>query len=149
MAVTTFGIGGYTAELTVEGNSAKYHFVDPEDITNTEDVSLSSNDLNGYQAESAQAADIAFNKARTSLDETRDERKKQEAVSALDHKQAQDKIDRDAAIEYQANAEELETKPTRVETDSDGNVVSRIFSGDSDSVKPEAPDASDSNNKKK
>jgi hypothetical protein len=104
------GIGGYTyGEPTVKDGVVTFTFVDPEDATNTATVSVDQKDFpNGVTVSSSrQVADYAFLQAQKVLDEKRDARLRKEAADALEQKHAEDARQRDAAVEFLTNAQDL------------------------------------------
>lgn len=110
-----YGLGNFVYELEVSDGSANFHFYDPEDASNTADVSVSASDFpEGItQPDSRQVADLAFAQCQSLLNGKRDERIRETSASELEAKHDEDARAREAAQDFHNNSQELaNTTPT-------------------------------------
>jgi hypothetical protein len=110
-----FGLGNFVYELEVSDGKANFKFRDPEDATNTAEVSVSQEDFpEGItQADSRQVADLAFAQCSKVLNDKRDARTRKEAADALQAKHDEDARQREESADFLNNAQDLaNTTPT-------------------------------------
>lgn len=104
-----YGLGNFRYELTFDGKSANFKFVDPEDINNTAEVSVSKDQFpEGINdADSRQVADIAYAQVAKLLNDKRDARHLKEQADAEKKQADADKQAREAANDFFNKANEL------------------------------------------
>lgn len=104
-----YGLGNFKYELTFDGKAANFKFHDPEDVTNTAEVSVSQSEFpEGISdADSRQVADIAYTQVSKVLNDKRDSRLKKEAENDLAKTQEEDKRSREAANDFFDKSSEL------------------------------------------
>jgi creatinine amidohydrolase/Fe(II)-dependent formamide hydrolase-like protein len=110
-----YGLGNFVYELEVSDGSANFKFRDPDDASNTAEVSVHQSDFpEGInQADSRQVADLAFAQCSKVLNDKRDKRLHAEASEDLAAKQKEDARAREAAADFHNNSQELaDTTPT-------------------------------------
>jgi hypothetical protein len=114
-----YGLGNFVYELEVKDNAAHFKFSDPEDASNTAEVSVSQKDFpEGITtADSRQVADMAYAQCQKILNDKRDARFKKQATDALEAKTAEDARAREAAHDFLNNAQDVATEPHHVEED--------------------------------
>ncbi len=114
-----YGLGNFEYDLTVEGNNAKFKFFDPEDVTNTADVSLGEKDFpEGITApDSRQVADVAYAQCQKVLNDKRDARIAKNEKEDLADRQAEEQRTREAAADFLNNAQDGAVAPAKVESD--------------------------------
>lgn len=123
-----YGLGNFLYEVEVKDGSAHFKFVDPEDASNTAEVSVNKKDFpEGVVADSRQVADLAFTQCQKVLNDKRDARIKQAATDALEAKTAEDARAREAAADHAANSQDVATEPHHVEDDG-----TKVFNTKSD-----------------
>jgi hypothetical protein len=110
-----YGLGNFVYELEVSDGNANFKFRDPEDASNTAEVSVHQSDFpEGInQADSRQVADLAFAQCQKVLNDKRDKRLHKEASEGLTAKQEEDARAREAAADFHNNSQDLaNTTPT-------------------------------------
>jgi hypothetical protein len=113
-----YGLGNYLYELEVKDGTANFHFVDPEDASNTADVTVSQKDFpEGAPADSRQVADVAYAQAAKVLNDKRDARVKKDAAKDLDDRLTEEARSREAADDFLANSSHVAVEPAKVESD--------------------------------
>lgn len=119
----TYGLGNFLYEIDVADGKANFKFWDAEDAANTAEVSIAKADFpEGItDADSRQVADLAFDQCQRVLNDKRDARLKKEAADKLATEQAEEKRARQAAQDFQANAQDVAVEPAHV--DKDGTTV--------------------------
>lgn len=136
--MATFGLGNFMYDLTVDGGKAVFKFYDAQDADNTAEVSLSTKDMDGFDADSRQVADKAYAQVSKVLNDKRDSRLAKEAQQELNEKQAEDARVREAGEDFLNKAEDVKVAPAQVEEDG-----THVFNT------AEASDASSDNSSKK
>jgi len=99
------GIAGYLYELEIVDGKAYFHFVDPEDASNTADVTIAPEDFpkGTVDADSRPVADMAYLQVAKQLNDKRDERLKAAAAASFAADQSAKAQARDAAQEYMSS----------------------------------------------
>jgi hypothetical protein len=114
-----YGLGNFKYELEVKDGSSKFKFYDPEDASNTAEVSVSQKEFpeGVTQPDSRQVADLAYAQCAKVLNDKRDARLRKEAADALKAKQDEDARSREAAADFLNNSKDVEVEPAKVESD--------------------------------
>jgi hypothetical protein len=112
-----YGLGNFVYELDIKDGNANFKFIDPDDASNTADVSVSKKDFDGFSADSRQVADLAYSQCSKLLNEARDKRLQKEAADLDAANKAEDQRARDAAKEFFDNAQDVQVAPAKVEKD--------------------------------
>lgn len=122
-----YGLGNFLYEVEISDGKANFSFHDPEDPSNTAEVSVAKADFpDGAPADSRQVADLAYSECQKVLNDKRDARVKKQAADDLTAKQAEDKRVREEAADVLANGQDVAVAPAAIEKDKDGNEV-RIY----------------------
>lgn len=120
----SFGLGNFMYDMHVDGNAAKFKFYDPEDVTNTAETSVSSKEIpedSKWDVDGREVSEIAYSKVAKELNDKRDKRIREEQIKALDDRQTEDARAREAAVDFQANAQDTVVQP--IKTEKDGTKV--------------------------
>lgn len=106
--MATSGLGNYKYDLTVDGGS-KFHWYDPEDASNTADVTIAQKDYpeGVTDGDARQIADIAYALVAKQLDDKRDARVKREAADQLNKQLDDEATKREATADFLSNSTEL------------------------------------------
>lgn len=104
--MATYGLGKFMYDIIVEDKQAKFSFYDPEDATNTAEVTLTEKDFpEGVTApDTREVAEAAFAQCQKLLNEKRDARVRRERTTELDEQLDQDKHDRETAADFLASS---------------------------------------------
>lgn len=107
--MATYGLGNFKYDLEVTGKTAKFHFYDPEDVSNTADVSLDEKDMPAGVStpDDRQVAEIAFAQCQKLLNDKRDARYIKNRTEDLKVQDDETKRSREAANDFLANAQDL------------------------------------------
>lgn len=124
--MATYGLGNYKYDFSADAGTAKFHWYDPEDATNTADCSVSAKDFpeETSDPESRQVADIAYGLVAKQLNDKRDARIKREAAEQLEKQVSDDAAAREAAKDFFDNSKDqsatsvpgVQTSDTSAET---------------------------------
>lgn len=113
-----YGLGNFVYEIDVKDGKANFAFRDPEDASNTADVSVAQADFpEGVSADDRRVADLAFDQCQRVLNEKRDARIKKEAADATKASTDADAKARQEAQDFLANAQHVAVQPHHVEDD--------------------------------
>lgn len=106
--MATYGLGNFKYDITVNGTSANFKFFDPEDVTNTAEVSLHEKDFpEGItEPDTREVAEVALAQCQKLLNDKRDARIKKEREAELDEQSEETKRSREAANDFLANTQE-------------------------------------------
>jgi len=112
-----FGVDNFLGTVTLDGKQAVYKFHDPSDVTNTAEVTLSEKDLDGKQAETREATDLAYSKVAEGMNSKRDTKNFKDQAKQVADKQNEDSKTRQAATDFLDNTADNTTKPVSVDKD--------------------------------
>lgn len=116
-----YGLGNFLYEVEVSGGKANFTFRDPQDASNTAEVSISQSDFpEGVSADSRQVADIAYDQCQRVLNDKRDAREKKEANDALAAKTKEEAEARQKSQDYLSSTEDTVVQPAG--EDKEGNM---------------------------
>lgn len=139
-----YGLGNFLYEVEVSGGKANFTFYDPQDASNTVEVSIAQSDFpDGVSADSRQVADMAYDQCQRVLNEKRDARQKKEAADQLASEKKEEARARQDAQDFYANSQDVTVEPAKVEKDGT-TVYNTENNGDSSSASDNSQD-----NKKK
>lgn len=136
-----YGLGNFKYKLNVKDGKAHFSFRDPQDATNHAEVTIDQSEFNGFDADSRQVADLAYDKCQRVLNEKRDERIKKEAEDDLDKRQEEDARARQTAQDFLNSTSDVAVAPTKVEKDG-----TNVYN--TENVNAESSDDSDTKKKK-
>lgn len=108
-----YGLGNFVYELTFDGKSANFNFRDPEDVTNTAEVSVSQDEFPAgvSSADAREVADYAYIQVAKTLNDKRDARLKAEAEQAVQEAQERDAHERSVANDFFDKSREVGDQP--------------------------------------
>lgn len=118
-----FGLGQFVYDQTVEGESSKFRFYDPQDASNTATATVSAKEVKDkygdrkVDVDGREVSELAYSKVAKELNDKRDKRIREEQVKALDDQQASDARAREAAVDFIANAQDATVEPVKEEKD--------------------------------
>jgi regulator of protease activity HflC (stomatin/prohibitin superfamily) len=113
-----YGLGNFIYEIDVKDGKANFTFRDPEDASNTADVTIAEADFpEGVVADDRRVADLAFDQCQRLLNEKRDARIKKEAADATAEAIANDTAARQNAQDFLSSAQHVAVVPHHVEED--------------------------------
>lgn len=143
----TFGLGNFLYDVSYADGHAIFKFYDPEDTSNTAEVSLGEKDFDGFRPDSRQVADKAYAQAAKGLNKARNDRLAKQAADALTAKQEEEQRVSEASAAFLNNAQDLaDTTPTgsAVEAQPD-----QLAPAHNNAVQDTVPDDSESKSDKK
>lgn len=114
-----YGLGNFLYTLDVVDGKANFKFRDPEDASNTAEVSVSQSDFpDGVtQADARQVADVAYAQCSKVLNDKRDARVRKQAAKDLEAKHEEDARVRESAADFLNNAQDAAVQPVKTEDD--------------------------------
>lgn len=122
-----FGLGNFLYEVSFDGKTANFNFWDPEDTSNTAQVSVPQKDIPaGQSADSRDVAEHAYNQVSKDLNGKRDSRLIKEREETVTTQQTAEARARAETEDYLKSAQENVTEPAAIETDENGNEI-RIY----------------------
>lgn len=113
------GLDGFLYDFVVDGKTTNFHFWDPEDATNTADVSISDKEVDGSSG-SRETAEYAYAQVVKGLSEKRDARLAKGAADFQAKKQADEAQVRETATDFLNNGKDPEVKAVGTEKRADG-----------------------------
>jgi hypothetical protein len=116
----SFGLGNFLYDFSAtDKGDATFTFRDPEDASNTAEVSVSQSDFPAgvTQPDSRQVADVAYAQCAKVLNDKRDARIRKEAADDLSAKHEADANAREVGADFLANAQDVATAPASTEKD--------------------------------
>lgn len=116
------GLDNFLYEVKIDGKTANFHFWDPEDSTNTADVSVSDKEVPDANAEARETAEYAFSLVSKQLNDKRIERRKAADTARLSEQQDADKAAKAATAQHLSEASDNKTAPLGTEKREDGTV---------------------------
>jgi hypothetical protein len=143
------GLDNFQYELEVKDGNASFKFVDPQDASNTADVTLAQKDFpDGINdATDRSVADLAFSQVAQKLNDSRDARVAKEEADAAKAKVDEDKRSRDAAQDFFDNSQDVTVAPAKV--DKDGTNVYNTAEASAPAAADDAPSDNAASDKKK
>ena len=115
----TFGLGNFMYEMTVEGQSAKFNFYDPEDVSNSAEASVSQKEMPEKKVgvDGREVSEIAYGKVAKQLNDKRAKRLADEQTKELEDRLERDAKAVEASTQFYADSEEGSVKPAKEEKD--------------------------------
>jgi hypothetical protein len=128
------GLDNFLYDLAIDGGTANFKFWDPNDPTNTAEVSVSPKEFpeGVTAAASREVADYAYSLVSKQLNDKRADKAKAEAQTQLDAQAAADKEAKAATAAHLSEAQDNSTAPLGTEKREDG-VTQNVFSSTVDS----------------
>lgn len=115
------GLDNFLHEVKVDGKTSNYHFWDPEDSTNTADVSVSDKEYDGNPG-TREAEEYAYSLVSKQLNDKRIERHKAVETELVKKDQDAVKADKAAVAQHLSEAQNNTTAPLTTEKRDDGTV---------------------------
>lgn len=113
-----YGLGNFVYEIDIKDGKANFTFRDPEDASNTADVSVAQADFpEGVSADDRRVADLAYDQCQRVLNDKRDARIKKESADAAKAATDADAKARQDAQDFLSSAEHVAVAPHHVEDD--------------------------------
>jgi hypothetical protein len=114
-----YGLGNFVYELEISNDTANFSFHDPNDVTNTAEVSVSKKDFPEgiVQPDSRQVADLAYAQCSKVLNDKRDARLKKEASAEFNTRTDEEARSREAQADFLNNAQDASVQPAKTEDD--------------------------------
>lgn len=118
-----YGLDNFLYDLEVKDGNASFHFVDPNDASNTADVTISQKDFpeGAPGADDRRVADLAYSQVSKKLNDARDGRVAKDEADAAASKAEEDKRSREAAQDFFDKSQDVAVAPAKV--DKDGTSV--------------------------
>lgn len=116
-----YGLDGFLYHQTVDGKTAHFTFTDPEDVTNTAEVTVGEKDIpETALAGSRETADFAYSQVSKPLNDKRDARRVDAAQVELRERQAAEAQVRESTTDFLANTSDTAVASAGEEKRSDG-----------------------------
>jgi hypothetical protein len=120
--MATFGVDNFLGEVSFDGSVANFHFTDPDDVKNVQDVSVSAKEFpeGVVSADSREVSDYAYSLVAEKMNAVRSERIKAAEVKLVTDEQDHKKVEASISAQHLATAQDNKTPSSGTETREDG-----------------------------